>query len=276
MTPQRDRLQDASLSQLSGIHLWHANISSCSQRVRIALAEKDLGFTSRLIDLQKGENATTAYQTIHPKGLVPAMVIDGELIIESVDIIHELDRRYDPGMLSLGDSKEITALTQRADSSQTALKLMTFEFLFREAPPPSQDSQIMFQQNHNNESLKEFHRDFAAGFERSRIESAANESHKHFRFLDSHLSHGQDFLVGNNITLADIAWMPNFHRFDLIEWPFDDYTYLRAWANRVSERPSYQKGLIDWEPKELLALVGDGIRKRVRSGEGAGSYITES
>ena len=82
--------QDQSLKSLTGLHLWHAPISSCSQRVRIVMAETGKTFESHLVDLERGEHASNTYQAIHPKGVVPALVEDGRLIIESIDIIQHV------------------------------------------------------------------------------------------------------------------------------------------------------------------------------------------
>ena len=70
---------DVSLKDLQGLHLWHAPLSSCSQRVRIVLSETGQAYESHLIDLERDEHASAAYQAVHPKGLVPALVHDGRL-----------------------------------------------------------------------------------------------------------------------------------------------------------------------------------------------------
>jgi glutathione S-transferase len=49
-----------------GLHLYHFWLSSCSQRVRIVLAEKDLDWVSHEIDSEKMEHATPEYQSIDP------------------------------------------------------------------------------------------------------------------------------------------------------------------------------------------------------------------
>ncbi len=270
---------DETLKELEGIHLWHAPLSSCSQRVRITLAEKGLDFTSHVIDLHAGENATEEYQRIHPKGLVPAIVIDGELIIESIDIISELERRFElPSLRATGAELEAEMLTvmQRADDAQAALKLLTFEFLFRLAPPPSKESVIAFQRNHKNDALTKFYRDFAAGFERDRVLSAASDAHADFQFLDNQLSDGRPFLCGSDFSLADIAWMSNFHRFELIGWPLQRYPNLLRWSGRVKERSSYKVGLMDWEPAGFTKMVKPKQEERVRAGDGVETYIHDS
>lgn len=270
---------DEKLKELAGIHLWHAPLSSCSQRVRITLAEKGLDYKSHLIDLHAGENASEEYQRIHPKGLVPAIVIDGELIIESVDIISELERRFPQPSLAATGAKpeaEMQTVMQRADNAQAALKLLTFEFLFRAAPPPSQESASAFQRNHKNEALTKFHRDFAAGFGRDRVLSAAADAHADFRFLDEQLSDGRAFLCGSDFSLGDTAWMPNFHRFELIGWPLQRYPNLMRWSQRVKQRPSYQVGLMDWEPAGFTKMLKPKQEERVRAGDGPETYIPDS
>jgi len=82
--------RNQSLKQLTGLHLWHAPMSSCSQRVRIVLAETGQLFESHVIALEKDEHASEAYHEIHPKDLVPAHVDEERLYIETIDIIQLL------------------------------------------------------------------------------------------------------------------------------------------------------------------------------------------
>lgn len=205
------------LKSLKGIHLWHAGLSSCSQRVRIALAEIGQDFESHLIDLHNGENASEAYQQIHPQGVLPAMVHDGTLIIESIDIIAYLDEKLGNGRLRPAAQEEtIGTLIARADKAQAMLKPCTFEFIFRAAPPASDAARSAYQKIHKNEQLKKFHQDFAAGFERRRVHEAVDKVHADFQALEQLCSDGRPWLAGQEFSLADIAWTPTFHRFDLI------------------------------------------------------------
>jgi glutathione S-transferase len=73
--------------RLRGVHLFHAGMSNCSQRIRIVLEEKGMAWESHLVDLDKHEHLTEQYQQINPNGVVPTLVHDGQVIIESNDII---------------------------------------------------------------------------------------------------------------------------------------------------------------------------------------------
>ena len=76
-----------SVETLEGLHLYHGDISNCSMRVRTTLVEKGLDWTSHHIDLRKKENISDDYFGINPNGLVPTLVDDGVVHIESNDII---------------------------------------------------------------------------------------------------------------------------------------------------------------------------------------------
>ena len=244
------------LRNLRGIHLWHAGLSTCSQRARIALAELGLGFESHIVDLHGGENASEAFQQINPKGVVPVMVHDGAVIIESIDIIAYLDQQFGDGKLRPAEQEgDIGRLLKRADEAQPMLKVCTFEFLFRAAPPAPPSVLKGFQKTHKNEWLKNFHRDFQAGFERSRVDEAVNYTHAAFKMLDELCSDDREWLAGDEYSLADIAWLPNFHRFDLVGWPFAHYPNLRRWFAAASARDSYRTALEECEPQALLDIV---------------------
>ena len=77
------------------LKLYHARWSLCSQMVRVALAEKGLSYESNLIKLcdqyPEGENLSPEYLAINPKGIVPSLDLDGEIVTESTNIIKKLN-----------------------------------------------------------------------------------------------------------------------------------------------------------------------------------------
>lgn len=261
------------LKKLQGIHLWHAGLSTCSQRVRITLAELGLDFDSHIVDLHGGENASEAYQQINPKGVVPALVHDGIVIIESIDIISYLDETLgDRQLYPASQEAEIGPLLTQADEAQPMLKVCTFEFLFQAAPRAPEEVLESFQKTHKNEWLKQFHRDFQSGFARSRVHDAVNYVHADFKKLDELYSDGRAWLAGEAFSLADIAWMPNFHRFDLLGWPFARYPDLSRWFAAVSARDSYDSALAAWEPQPLFDIALPRLAERKASGDGIERY----
>ncbi len=77
------------------LKLYHARWSLCSQMVRVAMEEKGLSYESNLIKLcdqyPEGENLSPEYLAINPKGIVPSLDLDGEIVTESTNIIKKLN-----------------------------------------------------------------------------------------------------------------------------------------------------------------------------------------
>jgi len=261
------------LASLKGIHLWHAGLSTCSQRVRILLAELGLDFESHIVNLQLGEQAAPEYQAINPNGVIPSLVHDGVLIIESIDIIAYLDSTLGDSQMQPEEQKnDIAALLAHADAAQAALKVCSYEFLFSGGPEMSDEDFDKYQQGQGSGFLRQFHRDYRAGFKRDRIHDAVNAVRDDFQVLEDRLSDGRNWLAGEAFTVADISWTPNFHRMDLLRWPIDQTPYLSAWFRRISARPSYQSALADWEPQPFLELVLPVLDARRARGDGVESY----
>jgi ganglioside-induced differentiation-associated protein 1 len=74
-----------------GLHVFHFMGSSCSQKLRIFLNLKGIEWQSHLVDLMTGENFQPWFLGINPRGLVPVLVHDGKVHIESNDIIQYLE-----------------------------------------------------------------------------------------------------------------------------------------------------------------------------------------
>lgn len=65
--------------------------SSAAYRVRIALNLKGLAYRSVPVDLTRGEQGAADYRALNPQGLVPALLVDGLLLTQSLAIIDYLD-----------------------------------------------------------------------------------------------------------------------------------------------------------------------------------------
>jgi glutathione S-transferase len=62
---------------------YNAPISTCSQKVRMALWEKEISWQDRVIVFQKNDHLSDWYLAINPNGVVPALVHDGRTILDS-------------------------------------------------------------------------------------------------------------------------------------------------------------------------------------------------
>ena len=63
--------------------LYHAAPSTCSQKVRLVLAEKGLDYESVELDLQAGDQFEPGYLDKNPNGVVPTLEDGSATLIES-------------------------------------------------------------------------------------------------------------------------------------------------------------------------------------------------
>lgn len=87
-TSQRTRLPPDK------VHLYHYAQSLCSQKVRLALAEKGVRWTSHHVDINAHENFAPDYVRINPRAVVPTLVVDSRSVIDSATIVRFIDRFF--------------------------------------------------------------------------------------------------------------------------------------------------------------------------------------
>ena len=86
--------------------LLHANHSTCSQKVRICLAEKGLDYESRLIDLPALEHLEPEYLKLNPNGVVPTLIHDDTVVLDSSVMCEYLDEVFPEPRLTPDDPGE--------------------------------------------------------------------------------------------------------------------------------------------------------------------------
>jgi maleylacetoacetate isomerase len=68
--------------------------SSAAFRVRIALHLKGLAYDGSYIHLRKNDQQSPDYLKLNPQGLVPALIVDGQVLSQSLAIIEYLDETH--------------------------------------------------------------------------------------------------------------------------------------------------------------------------------------
>lgn len=86
------------------LELWHNANSTCSQKVRIALAEKGLNWTSHHVNLRTFEQLDAQFLALNPAGMVPVLRHDGRVLRESLVINEYLDEVFPQPALRPADA----------------------------------------------------------------------------------------------------------------------------------------------------------------------------
>ena len=83
--------------------------------------------------------------------------------------------------------------------------------------------------------------------------------------MDQLLAH-QPFLMGNELTVLDIAWLIYVHRLSLAGYPFERlHPNVFAWKRRLSSRPEFEKEIGPLRDTQQGASKGGQRDRKVRS-----------
>lgn len=228
-------------------------------RVRLTLAEKGLDWQSHHLDLMKKEHITAEYFGINPNGLVPTLVHDGVVIIESGDIIEYLDLTFPELPLRPTDKAGLDIMhtwIHRATSIHlSAVKTHIYDKRVRNQMSQSAEEKGRYEKLQKNESLLEFHRKSSSGsFTQRELDAAKAVLDQCFEDLNKALK-TREWLAGDRFSLADIAWIPLHYTLHVLAgYSFDGLPNVAAWAKRIEKRPSYKLAVLDWWPAGLKPL----------------------
>lgn len=90
--------------------LYHGITSVCSAKVRVGLAEMGLAYDERVLDLQAGDQNDPEYLKLNRDAVVPTLVDDGLVVVESSLILEYLDRVHNGGaLMPKGGAAEVAA-----------------------------------------------------------------------------------------------------------------------------------------------------------------------
>ncbi|PSW62018.1 glutathione S-transferase family protein [Photobacterium kishitanii] len=246
--------KNKSVENFIGLHLYHTGFSNCSMRVRIALEEKGLPWTSHLIDLSKGENLTLDYIGINPNAVVPTLVDNGVVIIDSADIIDYLDKTYSPTSLrpqSETEQQQMYNWIYLARDNHLSIK--TYMYGNTASLKKMKRTALQMANYRENQTfdaaLLDFHERFNAndGFTQKELAAATAVINCCFDKINQRLK-DHTWLAGDSFSLADIAWLPQLIILNVAHYPFDHYPHLEQWKNNIMQRPSFQKAILDWLP----------------------------
>ena len=114
-----DSSRKARVRKHDDVTLYHFPLSLDSQKVRLALAEKNVTWRSRVVNLVELENLEPWHMRLNPNGVVPTLVVDGNSVTDSLQIVRYINDEF-PGHalapLGEGGDREMASWMERADS----------------------------------------------------------------------------------------------------------------------------------------------------------------
>ena len=231
------------------LKLYNAPHSTCSQKVRICLAEKGLAFEDIRLDLGKGkEHLKPEYLKLNPNGVVPTLVDDGNVIIDSSVICEYLDERYPEVRLSPSDVVErakMRAWMRYLEEVPTAaVRVPSFNMGFLPRYAGLDRARFEAEQADIRPIRKHFYRRMGTtGFKRAEVEAALEQIANTCARMNTALADGP-WLMGAQYTLADIVVTPSIDRMSDLGFAHlwtEKYSRVADWYRRMQARPAFQK-----------------------------------
>jgi glutathione S-transferase len=226
------------------LELYHAGLTTCSKKSRLCLKEKGLPYRSHYMRLDRFEHHTPEYLELNPNGIVPTLVHDGRVVIESGVINEYVDEVFPEVPLRPADpltrarmrvfckmadeyALPATRVPTWARTKSANLKAMNdaeFERTIRATPLV--DHQLKMK------ALR------GEGFSKKEFEEAFGRMDYVFDRCESALGDGP-YLAGRDYTLADIAILPYVFAFNLVRPElFQSHPRTKEWYARVMARPA--------------------------------------
>lgn len=221
--------------------LYNAAQSTCSQKVRLSLWEKGLAFEEVKLDLFQGDQLTAEYKQLNPNGVVPTLVHNDEVIIDSSVILEYLDDLFPEVAL-------------RPESALARAQMRVWLRFFEEVPVPAiriPSYNRVFLRHYQNMTEEEFlavaekktlRKDFflkmgRTGYSEAEMTQAMGKLSSTIQRMEQALANGGPWLMGE-YSQADISIIPVIMRIqDLgLGYLWDDCPGVADWFDRYRQR----------------------------------------
>ena len=234
-----------------GVHLLNYQFSACSMKTRIYLNLKKIPFTSHQINLSAGENFSEWFQGINPRSLVPVLIHDGEVHIESNDILEYLEGCFKEFPLIPENMEEkIKELLKFEDNLHVDIRNITFKFLVprflnkgKSVQPKAKNKATL---NGELDSMDDVNRNFWEHYEKYGItDEDASRSLIRFRTALEDLNdqlEDSPYILGAELSLVDIAWFIYATRIQHANYPLQRlHPNVSGWYERLYANVLFRK-----------------------------------
>lgn len=188
----------------------------CSLASHITIEETGADYAEKIVNVMKGEHMAPDYLKVNPRHKVPALDIDGTILVENAAIMAYLAKRFPAAKLKpegeLAEAQWLSTMTWLADTLHPS-----FTRIFRSDK---------FADNATAQTAIKA--------------SGKKEAWENLSEIDARLA-GQPWMMGAQFTTCD-AYAMVFYSWGLrAELPLQDLKHFTAWKDRMLQRPAVRK-----------------------------------
>ncbi|WP_174549115.1 maleylacetoacetate isomerase [Novosphingobium rosa] len=199
--------------------------SGTSYRTRIALNLKGIAYEQVTHDLRKGEHKDSAFLDLQPQGLVPALEVDGDTLIQSPAILEWLEETHpEPPLLP---AHPLARAQVRAMAAIVGYDIHPVN---------------------NLRILKSLRADLAA--DEAQVSAwIARWIAEGFAALERLIArHGGAFAYGDNPTLADVYLVPQAYAAERFDLDLNAYPRLNGVVAHARQHPAFAAAAPEAQP----------------------------
>lgn len=241
--------------------LYHNAMSSCAAKVRMVLSEKELDWEGVHLDLRAGDQQKPDYVKLNPKKVVPTLVHDKAVIIESNVICEYLDDAFEARPVRPTSPAKLAQMrlwTKQIDEGVHAAtgiisNCIAFRHQHLQKSPDAVDAWL----NNIVDPVRRerMRRGIKLGIDSPDFVEGMMRYEKLLDDMEAALENGP-WLLGNEFSLADLSYASYMAR--LLHLGFEERITARprtaAWTERLMAKPSFKEGIEKWFDPKYLAL----------------------
>jgi len=236
------------------LELWHATHSTCSQKVRLCLAEKGLAWKSHFVDLRRFRHLEPEFLALNPDAMVPVLKDGGRVIRESMVINEYLEDAYPEPSLRPRDPSRRAHMREWtlyvAEEPTWAVKVPSFQKNIRPELAgrySAGEIEAIAARMPNPETAARWVKAVKEGFSPAEIRTSLDRLAKTLERMEAALA-GAPWLAGDEYSLADVDMAPFVHRIAALDSAMiEQRGRVAGWYSRLQARPAFRTAM-DWRP----------------------------
>lgn len=243
--------------------LYHHGSSVCAAKARFAINEKGIPWTGVYLDILKGDQFSPEYLQLNPKGVVPTLVHnDNIIIIESTVIAEYIDEVFPnpplKPMTAEGRAK-MRIWTKAVDEDvHPACGEITFVSCHRHIVNrlPAAEREIFLNSTPPLSVTPQWHERkkqlVQLGFKTPGVAEKFRLYDRYLQKMEESLESGP-WLAGQTFSLADVAMAPYLNRLAMLGMTemWAKRPRVGAWFDRLRSRPTFATTFLDECPADL-------------------------
>ena len=246
------------------ITLYHNGPSTCSQKVRIILDLKKIEYKSKLINLFTGEQHSPEYVKLNPNHLVPTLVVDNDVLLESSLINEYLEDMFPDIPARPSDSVRVHQMrlwVKYVDIYHPHCGSITYGIGMRNVLNQKSKDDVDKEINAIPDLIKRKNRRDLVdqGIRAPVFIEALRQSKIFLNKLEKELNNSE-WLFNDSFGLADASALPYIIRMEQLAlnelFDINNRPNINSWYAKIKKMDIYEKAITAFIPNQLIDFLG--------------------